>query len=112
MSHDAAPIEDVPIACVPNALTAVQRQRWLELGRQLYPAVREIQELPGGYALRLPNDPQMLLLVAEDISLEQHCCPFLRFVVEVEPNSGPLWMRLTGREGAKEFLRLALEATG
>lgn len=44
--------------------------------------------------------------------LERLCCPFLRFLVEVEPNSGPLWMRLTGREGAKEFLRLALEATG
>jgi len=32
---------------------------------KLYKAVQEIQELPNGWAWRLPSDPEILLLVAE-----------------------------------------------
>jgi hypothetical protein len=46
---------------------------------------------------------------AEDLNLEQRCCPFMRFVIEIEPEHGPLWLRWTGPHGTKEFLRLAFE---
>lgn len=39
---------------------------------------------------------------------ERLCCPFFRFGLEIEPNSGPLWLRLTGSEGVKEILRSML----
>jgi hypothetical protein len=39
------------------------------------------------------------------IDLERRCCPFLRFVVEIEPDHGPTWLRLTGGPGVKDFPR-------
>jgi hypothetical protein len=73
---------EVPIACNPHAVPAEQRERWMIVGTQLYAAVQEVQELPDGYAFRLPTDPEMLLLVAEDLNMERLCCPFLRFTLE------------------------------
>jgi hypothetical protein len=101
----------VPIACNPHAVPAEQRERWMIVGTQLYAAVQEVQELPDGYAFRLPTDPEMLLLVAEDLNRERLCCPFLRFTLEIEPNGGPFWLRFTGGEGVKEFLRMSFESS-
>jgi hypothetical protein len=99
------------IACDPGALTAEDHKQWLEeIGPQLYGAIQEIQELPNGYAFRLPNDPEILLLAVEDLNMERLCCPFVRYTLEIEPNKGPFWLRFTGGEGVKEFLRLAFEA--
>jgi hypothetical protein len=47
----------------------------------------------------------VFLKTVEFISLERLCCPFLGFALEVEPESGPVWLRLTGREGVKAFVR-------
>ena len=86
-------------------------------GRVLVPAnsgdaaVQEVQERPDGYAFRLPTDSEMLLLVAEDLNMERLCCPFLRFTLEIEPNGGPFWLRFTGGEGVKEFLRMSFESS-
>ena len=95
------------IACDPYALTPDQRERWMEVGPQLYKAFQEIQELPYGYAFRLPSDPEILLLAAEDLNFERLCCPFVHYTLEIEPNRGPFWLRMTGGEGVKEFLRMA-----
>jgi hypothetical protein len=102
---------EVPIACDPTPITPDQRERWMEVGTQVYKAIREIQDLPDGYAFRLPNDPEMLLLVAEDLNFERLCCPFVRYTLEIEPNKGPFWLRMTGREGVKEFVRMEFEAS-
>ncbi len=39
---------------------------------------------------------------------ERRCCPFLDLAIEKEPQDGPLWLRLTGPEGVKEFLKAEL----
>ncbi len=112
MSTDTRPQSDVVIACDPHALTAEEHERWLgTIAPQLYGAIQEIQELPDGYAFRLPNDPQMLLLAAEDLNMERLCCPFVRYTLEIEPNRGPFWLRFTGGEGVKEFLRMSFESS-
>ena len=114
MSTDTATAttqSEVPIACNPHAVPAEQRERWMTVGTQLYAAVQEVQELPDGYAFRLPTDPEMLLLVAEDLNMERLCCPFLRFTLDIEPNGGPFWLRFTGDEGVKEFLRMSFESS-
>jgi hypothetical protein len=46
-----------------------------------------------------------ILRAAEFISLERLCCPFFNFVLEVEPESGPLWLKMTGQDGVKQFLQ-------
>jgi hypothetical protein len=111
MSTDTTTQSEVIIACNPHALPAEQRERWMIVGTQLYAAVQEVQELPDGYAFRLPTNPEMLLLVAEDLNMERLCCPFLRFTLEIEPNGGPFWLRFTGGEGVKEFLRMSFESS-
>ena len=55
------------------------------------------------YALRLPAET--LLTAAEWISLERRCCPFFGFTLEMERHGGPLWLRVTGPKGIKQFIR-------
>jgi hypothetical protein len=110
MSPETTSVDDLPIACDPSALTDEQQARWMIVGKQLYPAIQEVRDLPDGYAFRLPNDAATLLLIAEDLSFERLCCPFLRFTLEVEPGHGPVWLSFTGGEGAKEFLRISFES--
>jgi hypothetical protein len=47
--------------------------------------------------------------LAEDLTLERLCCPFLRLEMDVLPKLGPVWLRMTGREGTKELLRRSFE---
>lgn len=97
------------MACEPNAMPAEQQERWIELSKLVYGAIDEIRDLPDGYAARLPNRDDMLALLVEDLNIERKCCPFLRFTIEIEPHDGPFWLRLTGPDGVKDFLRLAFE---
>jgi hypothetical protein len=41
------------------------------------------------------------------ILLERRCCPFLRLELNFEPSLGPVWLRLGGGAGVKEFLAAA-----
>ena len=104
-------IEDQPLACDPNALTPDQQEYWVkEIVPKLYREVQEIQELPNGWVWRLPSAPHVLTLVAEDLNMERLCCPFVNYTLEIEPNRGPFWLRMTGGKGVKEFLKMAFEA--
>jgi hypothetical protein len=97
--------EESPIACDMSAIDPGLRAGHVATGAQLFRAAEEIRELPDGYAFRLPPDDDTLLKTAEFISLERLCCPFLGFALKVEPEGGPVWLRLTGREGVKAFIR-------
>ena len=63
----------------------------------------EREELPDGFAYRFAPDDAILLTLAEFIARERLCCPFFRFQLDLEPG-GPLWLRLTGSDGAKELI--------
>ena len=103
--------ENQPLARDPNALTPDQQEYWVkEIVPKLYREVQEIQELPNGWVWRLPSTPQVLILVAEDLNMERLCCPFVHYTLEIEPNRGPFWLRMTGGEGVKDFLRIAFES--
>lgn len=62
-----------------------------------------IREVADGYEFRLADDPSAITTAAEFISLEKLCCPFLHFALEIKPEGGPAWLRLTGREGRQSF---------
>ena len=100
--------ENPPLACVPNAVPADQQEDWVnKIAPKLYGAVQEIKELPNGWSWRLPSTSEILQLVAQDLEVERLCCPFVNYTLELEPNRGPFWLRMTGGEGVKEFLRIA-----
>ncbi|HEU4594842.1 MAG TPA: hypothetical protein VFS10_06710 [Pyrinomonadaceae bacterium] len=105
MTNNTDAPKESPLACDMSAIEPARRGRHIATGRELFSAVMDIRELPDGYTFRLHNGPDVLIKTAEFISLEKLCCPFLRFVIEVEPEGGAVWLRLTGREGVKAFIR-------
>lgn len=102
------PSSPQPIACNVAELNTEQRQRQQALLSEVRSSVQEIVELTDGYALRLPAQNSMIQMAAEFIALERLCCPFFKFELEAEPDKGPLWLKLTGRQDVKKFLRAEL----
>jgi len=79
------------------------------MSRELFSNLKEIRDLPDGYEVRL-DASDVIVKAAEFVALERLCCPFLNFSIEVEAESGPVCLRLTGREGVKEFIREEINA--
>ncbi len=93
-----------PLFCDLSALDRAQREHHQANTGQLFGAVEEIEELHDGYVFRLPAESATILQAAEFITLERLCCPFFNFALELEREGGPLWLKMTGREGVKQFL--------
>ena len=93
------------LVCNMTVFSPTEREQHLATIRQLLTVVEGTEELRHGYALRFASGSEHLSLLAEFIAGERRCCPFLSFAVEVEAGGGPTWLRLTGPEGIKEFLR-------
>jgi hypothetical protein len=74
--------------------------------RLMTEAVEETRELPDGLAFRFPAEEYDS--VTEFVGRERLCCPFLTFTLEVSPERGSLWLRLSGAEGVKDFIRAEL----
>jgi hypothetical protein len=100
--------KESPFACNMLALDAAARQRHKTVSQQMHAAVKEVQELPDGYAFRFPAEQATILLLSEWIARERLCCPFFRFELVAEQEDGPLWLRLRGREGVKGFIKAEL----
>jgi len=94
-----------PLACDMTAIAPEQRPQYLATSRELFSQIQEFHELSNGYEFRLGERPALLSMLAEFVSLEKLCCPFLNFVIEVKAEGGPVWLRLTGRDGVKDFIR-------
>jgi hypothetical protein len=96
--------DTIPIACDLAALEPDVRATHMEAAVQLLRGdATEITELPEGYAFRYSADQYGR--VVDFIANERRCCPFFTFTLEVTPAQGPLWLRITGGEGVKEFIQ-------
>jgi hypothetical protein len=98
--------QTLPVAC--SLSSAELRKREVTLLAQFRSTVTAIDELPDGYAFRLPGDRKCIAVAAEMIAAERECCPFLTFTLTARPNAGPLVVQITGPVGTKEFLRTVL----
>jgi len=96
--------KESPFACDMTAIAPEQRSVHLAAIEKLFQSVKAIQELPNGYAFQLPNESDLLRLVAEFVTLERLCCPFFGFSIEVGSEGGSVCLKLTGREGVKPFI--------
>ncbi len=106
MNHNSK--NNTPLACQLGAFNAEQQERYQTIKPQLREAIEGFRELPDGYAMRFPMETSLVMMLAEFITLERLCCSFFNFELEVEAEDGPLWLRLTGRPGVKEFLQSEL----
>jgi hypothetical protein len=93
-----------------EALATTDRDRHEQLSRKLREARVETAELLDGFEFRLRSEIVSLVDLAEWISLERRCCPFLQFEVNFPRRDGVIsWgLTLRGREGVKHFIRSAL----
>jgi hypothetical protein len=118
LSDDCAPKSDssqqsktakkeTPFACNRKALDPEARKRHFdELGPALREMIKNVRELPNGYEFELPADPKSVQLVAEWAAGERQCCPFFDITMRLTAEDGPMWLRLTGRKGTKQFIEV------
>jgi hypothetical protein len=102
------PKGEVAVACDFTAMDDGQRERYRALRRRLGEDLHELRELEDGYAFRHSSGEDVLIALAEYVSLERLCCPFFDFAIEV--GRGEVWLRMTGPEGAKGILEAAMGA--
>ena len=95
-----------PIAC--TLLPAELRARSRELRAGLFAEAQASEAILGGLRCRFGARPGLIQELAAVIEAEHRCCPFLRFVLKVEPGDGEVWLELTGAEGTEDFLSALL----
>jgi hypothetical protein len=99
------------LVCLPAAIPSAERQAHFALARELfYERAEQRTALPNGYAIRFA--PDALDAVARFVGNERKCCPFMSFELIVAPESGPLWLRMTGPEGTRSVLDAELNLAG
>ncbi|GAC1385436.1 MAG: hypothetical protein NVS4B7_09000 [Ktedonobacteraceae bacterium] len=94
---------DLPIVCSLAEQDLVKRRA--ELAVDIFKNVQQVQELADGYAFRYPGAVAWATKLTEFITFERACCPFFTFELIFEPEQGPIWLRLRGGEGVKEFIQ-------
>jgi hypothetical protein len=95
-----------PFDCNAFALSAEVRKRHFdELGPALLKLKKTMRELADGYEFEFPADNHTYQLLTEWMFQERLCCPFFNIELRLEGGAGPLWLRLTGQPGVKEFIK-------
>ena len=93
-------------ACDLKALTPEQRKEHQKLSKELASAVSGLRELPDGYTLQIDSTKLPLVGIAQWITLERRCCPFLRFRIDVETANDTMSLSLQGAPGVKKFIEM------
>ena len=88
--------DNTPIAC---DLTQIPPDERTIHARVTSPAllgmIDEARAIDNGYALRLSSAPEALMTAARFIDNERRCCPFFAFGLDIAPNGGAVWLRVT-----------------
>jgi hypothetical protein len=96
---------DPVFACDMTAMNPTQRARHHELAVVLRPAILATEELDDGYAARFEMKDELVMTLAEFMTLERLCCPWLTLAVEAERGGGSLKLRVTSVPEAKAAIR-------
>ncbi len=94
-----------PLVCNMAVLTPAQRESHIRTSTGLIDALQGVQGVENGYELLFPNETKFITQIAEFISNERLCCPFLDFTLKVASDREPVSFTLTGPVGTQEFLR-------
>jgi len=100
---------DTPLVCNMGVFTAAQRESHIQTTTELIQTIQSVQDVENGYEFRFPNETELISRIAEFISNERLCCPFLEFSLKVISNDEPISLSLTGPTGTQEFLRAEFE---
>jgi hypothetical protein len=101
----AAGKTESPFYCNRQAIKPEQIHRKQELGNMLRSLRRNTRELADGYEFEFPPDSSTIQAAAEWAAMERLCCPFFDIDLRLEREGGAFSLRLTGREGVKQFIQ-------
>jgi hypothetical protein len=87
-----------------DVFTLEQREAHTQTTMELIPGVQRVQEIENGYEFQFPSEAEFISRIAEFISNERLCCPFLEFNLNIISNH-PVSLSLTGPVATQEFLR-------
>jgi len=107
---DPAALDNATPACDLTAMTPSQRERHRALIGTIRARLTEFEAAGDDLGLSFEPDPAVFVALAEWITLERLCCPFLGFSLELEPRGGPARLRLSGGQGALAAFRAAVGA--
>jgi hypothetical protein len=97
---------ETPFACsLEKSLTKEQRAHKKQIAQKMEGARLETKELADGYVFRFRPDGISFVEIADWVATERVCCSFFDLAIEAERENGPLSLRVTGREGVKNFIR-------
>jgi len=97
--------KESPFYCNMKTLTAAERLHKKKIGEKMAASRVEMNELPNGYAFRFRPGGVSLVELADWVESERRCCPFFDLAIEAEREGGSVWLKITGREGVKQFIR-------
>jgi hypothetical protein len=102
MNEEREETARLPIACtLTPAEFAAMRNGLLP---SLLARASDREHIAGGFRWRFDPQVDLVTQAAAVIQSEHRCCPFLRFLLLVEPGDGPVWLEVTGPEGTEDFL--------
>ena len=96
----------VPIACSLTAQQLAEMRDGLLPGLLSKAGAKE--SIRDGFRWRFDPMPGLLKEIGAVIDAEHRCCPFLRFLLVVEPGDVPATLEVTGPNGTEEFLSTLL----
>lgn len=94
-----------PIACDLSAIDDKELEPHRENGRAVFDAIREIRETTDGYSFKLPADTGIIQRTGAFIARERLCCPFFEFTLTIPSDHNTVWLKLSGREGVKPYIK-------
>ena len=91
--------------CNPKALNSLERSQHKQLTDKLLASKTAVREARSGYEFQFSPSAVSIQELAQWVSNESKCCPFLDFHIDLEREGDLLCLRLTGAAGIKEFMR-------
>ena len=103
-----ATVRESPLVCNDRALNPTQSDRLGAFIKGFRAAKQEVREFADGYAIRLPVSVESIRDTAEFMSIVRLCSPYFETTLLVECDGGPVWLKITGRQGVKELVKADL----
>jgi hypothetical protein len=94
------------ICCTLNTSQMEERKKILREFRQF---VKEKLELENGFQFEFDSNNEVMDRIFGLVKLERQCCAFLTFDLTVRNEINPIYLKITGPEGTKDFLLHELE---
>ncbi|WP_261132069.1 hypothetical protein [Bacillus sp. Marseille-Q3570] len=92
------------IACNLSTISSGERAHYHKL-RKESGSYLSVEETLDGYTFCYPNRDELLINIAEWISYENKCCPFIHFSLQVSGESETITVELTGNETVKNLIK-------